>query len=71
MTELLNAEEIASKLEGTQRQREGATIVRDWTFGDFTEPWRSSTEAANHNPDILVHGWNKVRLVLTNHSPAV
>ena len=26
-----------------------------------------ATEAANHHPDILVHGWNKVRLTLTTH----
>jgi len=25
-------------------------------------------EEANHHPDILVHGWNKVRLTLTTHS---
>ena len=25
-------------------------------------------EEANHHPDILVHGWNKVKLSLTNHS---
>jgi 4a-hydroxytetrahydrobiopterin dehydratase len=22
----------------------------------------------NHHPDILIHGWNKVRLSVTNHS---
>jgi 4a-hydroxytetrahydrobiopterin dehydratase len=27
-----------------------------------------AAEHANHHPDILVHGWNKVRLSLTNHS---
>jgi 4a-hydroxytetrahydrobiopterin dehydratase len=25
-------------------------------------------EEANHHPDILVHGWNNVRLTLTTHS---
>jgi 4a-hydroxytetrahydrobiopterin dehydratase len=25
-------------------------------------------EEVNHHPDILVHGWNKVRLTLTTHS---
>ena len=25
-------------------------------------------EEANHHPDILVHGWNHVRLTLTTHS---
>ena len=25
-------------------------------------------EEVNHHPDILVHGWNHVRLTLTTHS---
>jgi 4a-hydroxytetrahydrobiopterin dehydratase len=25
-------------------------------------------EQANQHPDILVHGWNRVRLSLTNHA---
>ena len=25
-------------------------------------------EEHNHHPDILIHGWNKVRLELTTHS---
>jgi 4a-hydroxytetrahydrobiopterin dehydratase len=28
----------------------------------------AAAAAANHHPDILVHGWNKVRLTLTTHS---
>jgi 4a-hydroxytetrahydrobiopterin dehydratase len=27
-----------------------------------------AAEEANHHPDIVLHGWNKVRLSLTNHS---
>ena len=27
-----------------------------------------AAEEANHHPDILVHGWNKVRLTLSTHS---
>ena len=27
-----------------------------------------AAEAANHHPDILLHGWNKVRLTLSTHS---
>jgi 4a-hydroxytetrahydrobiopterin dehydratase len=27
-------------------------------------------EAAGHHPDILLHGWNKVRLTLSTHSQA-
>jgi 4a-hydroxytetrahydrobiopterin dehydratase len=74
MTELLKDEEIASRLGGTAWKREGMTIVRDWKFDDFKAAMAfvnrvaDAAEAANHHPDILVHGWNKVRLVLTNHS---
>ena len=54
--------------------REGDEIVRELEFEDFAaaiafvEPGRRAAEAANHHPDILVHGWNKVRLTLTTHS---
>jgi 4a-hydroxytetrahydrobiopterin dehydratase len=74
MTELLSDEEISSRLEGTAWKREGMTIVRDWKFEDFKAAMAfvnrvaDAAEEANHHPDILVHGWNKVRLVLTNHS---
>jgi 4a-hydroxytetrahydrobiopterin dehydratase len=74
MTELLNDEEIASRPEARAWQRQGNTIVRDWKFKDFSEAMgfvnrvAEAAEEANHHPDILVHGWNKVRLVLTNHS---
>ncbi len=27
-----------------------------------------AAEAAGHHPDILVHGWNNVRLTLSTHS---
>ena len=43
-------------------------------FEDFAEAIAfvnrvaEAAEEANHHPDILVHGWNKVRLSLTNHS---
>jgi 4a-hydroxytetrahydrobiopterin dehydratase len=74
MAELLNEDEISSRLEGTRWKREGDEIIRDWQFEDFAEAMSfvnrvaEAAEAANHHPDILVHGWNKVRLALTNHS---
>jgi 4a-hydroxytetrahydrobiopterin dehydratase len=74
MTELLKDEEIDSRLEAMEWKREGMTIVRDWKFDDFKAAMAfvnrvaEAAEEANHHPDILVHGWNKVRLVLTNHS---
>jgi len=74
MAELLSEDEIASRLEGSGWQREGDEIVRDWKLADFSEAMAfvnrvaDAAEEANHHPDILVHGWNKVRLTLTNHS---
>jgi 4a-hydroxytetrahydrobiopterin dehydratase len=74
MTGLLRDEQIETKLEGSQWTREGQEIVRDWKFADFKQAIEfvnrvaDAAEAANHHPDILVHGWNKVRLSLTNHS---
>ncbi len=34
----------------------------------FVNRVAEAAEAANHHPDILVHGWNKVRLTLSTHS---
>jgi 4a-hydroxytetrahydrobiopterin dehydratase len=34
----------------------------------FVNRVAEAAEAANHHPDILVHGWNKVRLELSTHS---
>lgn len=74
MTELLNEDVIASRLDDSQWQREGDEIVREWQLEDFAEAMAfvnrvaELAEETNHHPDILVHGWNKVRLSLTNHS---
>jgi 4a-hydroxytetrahydrobiopterin dehydratase len=74
MADLLVDEEIESRLQGGEWKREGDEIVREWKFSDFAAAIAfvnrvaEAAEAANHHPDILVHGWNKVRLSLTNHS---
>ena len=74
MAELLSNDEIESRLAGGEWRREGEEIVRDWKFEDFAEAIAfvnrvaDAAEQANHHPDILVHGWNKVRLSMTNHS---
>jgi 4a-hydroxytetrahydrobiopterin dehydratase len=34
----------------------------------FVNQVAEMAEAANHHPDILVHGWNRVRLTLVTHS---
>jgi 4a-hydroxytetrahydrobiopterin dehydratase len=74
MADLLDDEEIQAKLEGSEWQREGDEIAREWKFKDFGEAMAFvnrvavKAEEANHHPDILLHGWNKVRLSLSSHS---
>jgi 4a-hydroxytetrahydrobiopterin dehydratase len=74
MAELLSDEEIAGRLDGSEWTRDGEEIVREWKFDDFAAALAfvnrvgEAAEEANHHPDILLHGWNKVRLSLTNHS---
>jgi 4a-hydroxytetrahydrobiopterin dehydratase len=52
----------------------GGTIVREYKLADFAAAIAlvnrvaELAEAANHHPDILVYGWNKVRLELSTHS---
>jgi 4a-hydroxytetrahydrobiopterin dehydratase len=71
---LLSENEIEDRLAGGDWRREGETIVCDRRFADFAaaigfvERVAEAAEAANHHPDILVHGWNKVRLTLSTHS---
>ena len=71
---LLADDQIEERLSGSEWRREGDEIVRDWKFRDFTEAMAfvnrvaEAAEERNHHPDILVHGWNNVRLSLTNHS---
>ncbi len=74
MAELLDAEEVETRLRESAWELEGERIVRDWKFEDFAQAIAfvnrvaEVAERANHHPDILVHGWNKVRLAVTNHS---
>jgi 4a-hydroxytetrahydrobiopterin dehydratase len=55
-------------------RQEGEALVRDYEFKDFVGAMAFVNRVAdvaeqhNHHPDILVHGWNKVRLTLTTHS---
>jgi 4a-hydroxytetrahydrobiopterin dehydratase len=55
-------------------RQEGEALVRDFGFDDFRGAMAfvnrvaDAAEEVNHHPDILVHGWNKVRLTLSSHS---
>ena len=55
-------------------REDGDAIVRDFELKDFAAAMAfvnqvaEMAEGANHHPDILIHGWNNVRLTLTTHS---
>ena len=71
---LLDDNEIKERLESSQWGRVDNAIQRDFEFKDFAAAMQfvnlvaAIAEERNHHPDILVHGWNKVRLTVTNHS---
>jgi 4a-hydroxytetrahydrobiopterin dehydratase len=71
---LLSDDDVNAGLQDSEWRREGDALVRDWRFADFgaaiafVERVAEVAEASNHHPDILVHGWNKVRLTLSTHS---
>ncbi len=55
-------------------KQDGETLVRDLQFKDFASALAfvnrvgEVAEAADHHPDITIHGWNNVRLELSTHS---
>jgi len=54
--------------------REAAALTREWTFADFAAALAfvgrvgAVAEEHGHHPDILLHGYNRVRLTLSTHS---
>ncbi len=77
---LLSDSEVEHRLAGVPHWRaggqagEGSSIGCDFAFANFAEAIAfvnrvaEAAEVANHHPDILLHGWNKVRLTLSTHS---
>jgi len=71
---LLDDSEIDERLSGSSWRHEGGEIVRDLDVPDFAaavalvNEVADAAEEANHHPDILVHGYNKVRITLSTHS---
>jgi 4a-hydroxytetrahydrobiopterin dehydratase len=71
---LLSDEQVEQGLSGSQWEREGDAIARDFKLSDFASAMAFVNQVAemaedvNHHPDILVHGWNRVRLTLSTHS---
>ncbi len=71
MADLLNDDEIESRLKRSSWERVGDELVREWRFENFAEAIEfvnavaEVAEDADRHPDIYVHGWNKVKLSLT------
>jgi 4a-hydroxytetrahydrobiopterin dehydratase len=73
---LLSDAEIEERLATVREWRRGerGAIVRELKREDFAsaiafvDRVAELAEQANHHPDILVHGWNNVRLTLSTHS---
>lgn len=71
---LLTGDEVAARLLGLEWRLEGDMIVRDLRFDDFQAAVAyinrvaEVAETYNHHPDMLIHGWNKVKLSLSNHA---
>jgi 4a-hydroxytetrahydrobiopterin dehydratase len=69
----LSEEHVSAKLEGILWRRDGDAIVRELELEDFQTAIATVVriaavaEAANHHPDLLVHGWNKLRITLSTH----
>jgi 4a-hydroxytetrahydrobiopterin dehydratase len=76
MAATLDDSEVQAALEGAPgwERADEQSIARDLKFDDFAAAIAfvnrvaQAAEEANHHPDILVHGWNKVRLTLSTHS---
>ena len=67
----LSDAEIDERLAASQWRREGDSIVRDVERDGFNAAMAlanavaEAANAANHHPDILVHGYKHVRLTLS------
>lgn len=71
---LLSDDEVDRRIAEGPWRREGKALVRDLKLDDFCAAMAlvnavaETAEAAGHHPDILLHGWNNVRLTLSTHS---
>ena len=72
----LSDSDVQERLAGVPEweRADERSIARDLKFDDFAAAIAfvnrvaDAAEEANHHPDIVMHGWNKVRLSVTNHS---
>jgi 4a-hydroxytetrahydrobiopterin dehydratase len=70
----LDHEELTNRLEGRDWRLEDGAIVRDLELDGFTAAIAmvnriaELAEEANHHPDLLVHGYKRLRITLSTHS---
>lgn len=71
----LNEEQIKTALLNLPDwRREGDWLTRDLKFENFKSAMAfvnrvaDEAESMDHHPDILIHGWNNVRLNIMTHS---
>ena len=68
------AEMMMGQIPGWTLREDGKEISRDFKFKDFktavlfVNQVAVLAEAEGHHPDILIYGWNKVRLTLSTHA---
>ncbi len=77
MTLAASEAEIASELESLPLwERQGDAIVREFVAADFAaaagliSSIAVLAESDGHHPDIMLYGWNKVRVVLSTREVA-
>ncbi|MDQ3769775.1 MAG: 4a-hydroxytetrahydrobiopterin dehydratase [Actinomycetota bacterium] len=70
----LDHDELTKRLEGGDWRVEGDAIVRDLELDGFTAAIAmvnriaDLAQEANHHPDLLVHGYKRLRVTLSTHS---
>lgn len=70
----LDHDELTTRLEGGDWRVEGDAIVRDLELDGFTAAIAmvnriaELAQEANHHPDLLVHGYKRLRVTLSTHS---
>ncbi len=71
----LNDDQIKDHLSRIgEWRREGGWLTRDFKFENFKRAVEfvnrvaDEAESMDHHPDILIHGWNNVRLSVMTHS---
>lgn len=75
MAELLSDSEITSELAALDGwDRNGDKIEKNYELKDFVAALKfinnigDKAEAMNHHPELLLHDWNQVKVMLTTYS---